>query len=323
MSTALHVDSTFQLRSCPFCGSDAGQVLFDLKAEQYCSANWTYAKNYPTLLQISKDEKFPVDRCGSCGFVYARLLPSQTFLARVYDEVIDPVECRKGSENPQSYVRRLHYIATLLALSPESTRLRALDFGCGLGVSVRFLNAAGVDVVGYDPSRTRIEAVKAIDGIVATNEEELIDLGLYDILICDNVLEHLPNPGKTLEMLASISGPETVLYVSVPSYEKHFVQRQLNALKNRLPIDMTLNPWEHLNYFDLSHLDRLLARYGFTPILANQLPAPVNIGLRPEVAPLNRFKNTLASFLRMVRYAAVGKTSRSVESGFYRLTGNV
>jgi hypothetical protein len=183
------------------------------------------------------------------------------------------------------------------------------------------LKATGVEVVGYDPSQPRLEAVRTTECIVATREQELMHLAPYDILICDNVLEHVPDPCKALEVLSSVSSSEAVIYVSVPSYEKGFVQQQLNALKKGLPVDMTLNPWEHLNYFDLSHLDRLLTRYGFAPILACQLPGHVNIGLRPEVARLSRFKNTLASFLRMVRYGTLGSTARSVENAFYRFTG--
>jgi len=323
MSISVETNTSFQLRPCSFCGSDMRHVLFDLTAEQFCSVNWTYGKNYTEVLQICKDQRFPVDRCGDCGFVYARLLPPSTFLSRLYDEVIDPEACRKGSENPQSYARRMGYIATMLALSPEKVPLRALDFGCGLGVSVRLLQAAGVEVVAYDRSETRIEAAKATDCIVAEREHELIELAPYDILICDNVLEHVPNPHNTLEVLSSVSAPDAVLYVSVPSYEKGFVHRQLNALKKGLAVDMTLNPWEHLSYFDLDHLDRLLQRHGYFPILACQLPVHVDIGLRAEVEPLNRLKNTLASLPRMVRYALLGQSLRSVESAFYSFKGAV
>ena len=323
MTISLQTDARFQARSCSFCRSDDRRLIFDLKAEQFCSVNWTYSNNYPDVLQISKDEKFPVDQCGACGFVYARLLPSSNFLSRVYEDVIDPEECRKGSENLESYTRRMAYIADLLALTPDTGPLRALDFGCGLGVGLRILNAVGVKSVGYDPSPIRSETSRVAGSTVVNGESDLRDLAPYDILICDNVLEHIPEPSKTLELLSSVCASGAVLYVSVPSYESDFISLQLNSLKEGLPLDMTLNPWEHLNYFDLDHLDRLVSRYGFEPIPTCELPGHVNIGLRPESLLLRRLKNSLASLLRLAHYAVLGHTSRSVNNAFYRFTGAV
>lgn len=295
-------------------------MLFNLKARQFCSANWSYSQDYPELLGISEEEAFPVDQCKSCRFIYARFLPTPEFLATVYDRVIHYEKCIQGSENSKSYARRLAYIATLIGLAPASKTLRALDYGCGLGVSLRILQAASIETVGFDNSLLRSQTIKDW-GIIVENEKQIQNNGPFEIIVCDNVLEHLADPAGTLNFLASVCRPEAVIYVSVPSYESRMVKKQLTALRKQQDLDMTLNPWEHLNYFTLEHLDRMMNRAGFIPIEATQLPSAPNIGLRPELHTMARLKNSLASARRLIRYALKGRIERTVEHTFYRFIG--
>lgn len=314
-------DDRFSVRSCPLCGSDEGQRLFNLRPDQFCSVNPTYDQNVLTMLHLKETDVFPVVRCKSCEFVYARLLPTPEFLKTVYEKVISFRECCEHSENNSSYARRMKYTSTLMDLKPESGPLSALDFGAGLGVTQRLLSAVSVHVVAYDPSPIRAQAVRTNNCVVVDSLEEITQHGPYDLLICDNVLEHVPDPKQTVSFLASVCKRDSVLFVSVPSYEAPDVNRQLTAIKNGQPIDMTLNPWEHLNYFTLRHLDHVFASSGFAPIRPSELPGHVNIGLRPESSALSRFKNGLASGVRLMRYMTRGAVIRSVENAYYKYEG--
>jgi SAM-dependent methyltransferase len=320
MSTPPTVDtqadeSRFTVRSCPLCGAADRSVIFDLEAEQFCSANWTYTEQYPALLGIARSSRFPVDRCASCGFMYARLLPSPGFLSSVYEHVIDSEKCREGSENRDSYARRLSYLSTMLQLVTQSDALKSLDYGCGVGVTLRVLGALGIEATGYEPSRFRGAAVTESGGMIIDNEQAITDSGPYDLIVCDNVLEHLPEPERAIELFGTVCQPGAIAYMSLPGYESGFVRKQLDALKDGRTIDMTLNPWEHLNYFTLRHLDELMSRHGFDPV---PVPGHVEIGLRPEGQFAARIKNCLASIARLLRYAKRGEGIRSVESAFYR-----
>lgn len=320
VTSSLLNNISFTDRHCPFCGERRSDILFNLKASQFCSANWSYSQDYPELLGISEEAEFPVNQCLSCGFIYARFLPTHDFLATVYDRVILYDKCLQGSENPTSYSRRLAYIATLIGLAPVSKPLRALDYGCGLGVSLRILQAASIETVGFDNSPLRSQTIKDW-GIIVGNEEQIQNHGPFELIVCDNVLEHLADPAGTLDFLASVCSPEAVIYVSVPSYESRMVKKQLTALRTQQALDMTLNPWEHLNYFTLKHLDRMMNRVGFKPIEATQLPGTINIGLRPEPHTMTRLKNSLASAVRLIRYGLKGRVERTVEHTFYRFIG--
>ncbi len=312
----------FSVRRCPACGSEKRSTLFKLNAAQFCRANWTYSENYNELLELTGNESFPVDRCVTCGFVYARLLPSQDFLKLVYERVISFSECHAGSENAPGYARRMRYVATLLDLCASKEDLHALDFGCGLGVTLRLLHSVNATVIGYDPSPVRTDSIRAPGVTVLRTLDEIERLQeKFDMVICDNVLEHVPEPLQTIKLIAALCKPGGVLFVSVPAYEDAFIKRQLEAIGKGEMIDMTLNPWEHLNYFNLLTLDRILLNAGFEAVKASKLSENVNIGLRPETTRLNRLKNSLASTVRMIRYIALGDTHRSVEHSFYRYAG--
>jgi SAM-dependent methyltransferase len=253
--------------------------------------------------------------------VYARLLPPPDFLSCVYDKVIRYEDCVEGSENAESYARRMRYLATLLVLAKQERHLKALDFGCGLGVTLRVLSAVVRDTVGFDPSPARRGALAASGCTVVSNENELRKHGPFDILICDNVLEHIAQPHDALDLLASLSRPTTCLYVSVPAYEKPMIREQLRTLTGGGAVSMTLNPWEHLNYFTLKHLDDLLSSHGFLPYNASALPAQVNVGLRPEKDFARRLKNCLATTLRLATYSLTGRVRDNVNDRFYRFEG--
>lgn len=318
--TLLDYDSRFVLRSCPCCGSSDGDLLFDLEAEQFCSVNWSYSTDIRQLLDLPLGARFPIYRCRGCRFVYARLLPPKEFLSCVYEQIILHEECLKGSENKTSYARRMRYVASLIDLAPRQESLRALDFGCGVGVTSRMLSCAGVETFGYDSSRSRADYVKSKAFTIVRDEQTISEHGPYDIIVCDNVLEHVSQPLQTAGFLASVGRSDAVLYVSVPDYEGPFIEQQLAAIRAGHAVDMSLNPWEHLNYFSLFHLDNLLAKHGFFPITATQLVGHVDIGLRPEASISMRLKNGMASMYRLSKYVVTGNSLRNVNGVFYRLS---
>jgi SAM-dependent methyltransferase len=310
-------DSRFAVRSCPLCGCGDRRLLLSLEAAQFSSVNCTYSADFRALLGLPAEALFPIDRCTGCGFVYARLLPDEGFLADVYDRVIGQPECVSGSENLASYSRRLRYVAQLLDLAPVRADLSALDFGSGIGVTLRILRACQVSAWGLDPSSSRRAYAGGMEEQAVGDLAALAGAGPFDLLVCDNVLEHLPDPCVTIRRIAHLLAPDAVAYVSVPGYEDRVIHAQIQAIRRGRPVDKTLNPWEHLNYFSLHHLDALMRETGFRRIPAANR-AHVNVGLRPEPRLQARLKNAAASALRLARYASTGDVGGTAESAFYR-----
>ncbi|HEX6096071.1 MAG TPA: class I SAM-dependent methyltransferase [Thermoanaerobaculia bacterium] len=305
-----------QLRRCPLCGSNEHETVVELEADAFCRTNWTYSPDFRTILGIGEHALFPVVRCRRCAMVYASLLPDPAFLTALYERVIRKEECVAGSENAPGYARRLRYVAELLELAPPADPLRALDYGSGLGVTLRILRACSVDATGFDPSALRSDYVRERELTIVGDPSEL--RGTFGAVVLDNVLEHLPEPVQTVEWLRGVTAAGTVAYVSVPSYERKLLAEQVEKHRRGEPIDMALNPWEHLNYFSLAHLDALMLRGGFRRLAARERTGVPGIGLRPERSMVRRSKNAAASLTRLARYAVRGDVLATAEHAFYR-----
>lgn len=104
---------------------------------------------------------------------------------------------------------------------------RILDFGCGDGRVVRAARAAGWDVVGadvfYGGSDARREAEAA--GLLGTSVREIQDGrldfpdGAFDLILSNQVIEHVEALGPTLGELARVLKPGGTLVCLFPTRE--------------------------------------------------------------------------------------------------------
>jgi SAM-dependent methyltransferase len=310
----------FQTRDCPLCQSNQREILFNLEADQFCRINWSYNANYRALLDIKEVSYFPIDQCLQCGFVYARFLPSGEFLDVVYDRVINTDIAENASWNSQDLARRFDYIGKLLRLMRDESDRAVLDFGCGFGATTRLLADCGVKTVAYDPSPLRLDSVRkrCADAVVTGDLKDLETNAPYAGVILDNVLEHLPDPNSLIMFISGLLRPGAIVYLSVPSYEKLDIRRLQRDIERKKLSEMTLNPWEHLNYFDVEHLDRLMAKNKIISLRRCEMPGAVEIGLRPENILSHRIRNSLASGFRLLKYGISGRAVDDVQSRFYR-----
>jgi SAM-dependent methyltransferase len=96
---------------------------------------------------------------------------------------------------------------------------KILEVGCGRGLAVKYLSAAGIDIVGVEPSQTTAiagAAERITFGITAEEMPIETRRGISVILLLD-VIEHLPDPADFLRRLqASFPELETVL-LTVPA----------------------------------------------------------------------------------------------------------
>jgi SAM-dependent methyltransferase len=103
---------------------------------------------------------------------------------RLYDDAF-------FTENDESH--RPMYTALADALYRVLHPRSAVDVGCGTAFILAELAERGVDVRGVEGSRHAIEHSRIPDRIVRSNLESGVpDLGRFDVAICMEVAEHLP-----------------------------------------------------------------------------------------------------------------------------------
>ena len=101
----------------------------------------------------------------------------------------------------------------------------ALDVGSGYGYTSAELARSCRSVVGIEPSpELHASALRLLETSQVTNLVyrqqsiyELTDRDLYDLVVLDNVLEHLPDQGEALRRISDAMRPGACLYILVPN----------------------------------------------------------------------------------------------------------
>jgi 2-polyprenyl-3-methyl-5-hydroxy-6-metoxy-1,4-benzoquinol methylase len=105
---------------------------------------------------------------------------------------------------------------------------RVLDAGCGPGFVAAALATVhdGAEIVGIDVESEAVELGRALcarfEGRVRVEqvalEEINANLGLFDLIVCRTVLEHVRDPRESVRRLIGALAPGGALFVETPNY---------------------------------------------------------------------------------------------------------
>ena len=211
----------FKLRSfCPSCRSEGFKPLLDVPYSDpdligylrryYCS------QGHPNFSRLD-GERYRLMECNRCCLVFQDRVPNDEFLMELYEEWIDP-RTIFGSEkdNAARQFRAMRLIWRLIRrLKKPSKSIEVLDIGMGWGDWLFAVRGFGCRVHGLELSPARIKYGKS-HGIEMLGWNELSGR-TFDIINCDQVLEHVEDPRGALEAMARCVSPAGVIRVSVPN----------------------------------------------------------------------------------------------------------
>ena len=250
-------------RHCPLCGGASGSVFATIRAAAIGPSNETYRANYLKILRLAPDDEFPLVEC-ACGFVFSGWLPDEAFLHRLYEDAIDHSLTVTGTVCYRQSLLELAAAFLQFALAPGApARPRLLDFGCGYGALLRMLGSRDIEAYGYEPSAARASTADRAGPQVLTRFDEIEKAGPFDLFICTEVLEHMPDPRGALKLLRANARPGALLAITVPNFHRQDLAESLKGERGGAVLSRAINPWEHLNYFSDVSLRRLLAQEGF------------------------------------------------------------
>ena len=159
---------------CKVCGNTA--VPFDIVDFNKCSSGYPFG---------FADVAVPWHRCAHCGFLFTAFFDDwddQDFARFVYNDDYIKVDPEYAEIRPRLVAERM---AKMLA-GYEGARI--LDYGSGRGVWVQQMRERGfAHVDGYDPFAQPVRPE-----------------GRYDLITCQEVIEHSPRPVETLADMAGL-----------------------------------------------------------------------------------------------------------------------
>lgn len=208
------------------------------------------------------NEKFNLDECKSCGFVFTNPRPNAKTIGPYYnaESYISHTDSNKGLINKiYKNVRNITLKGKIDLINKyKSNKGRLLDIGTGTGYFISAAENNGWKVTGVEPDDSaRKQAKSKINGIINQDLFCCFDESdSFDTITMWHVLEHVHLLEESLEKIKQILSPTGRLIVAVPnceSYDAAYYKEYWAAYD--VP--------RHLYHFKKADINTLFARYGF------------------------------------------------------------
>lgn len=200
-------------------------------------------------------------RCLSCGHMQLARLPSTAELSGAY------AAAESGDYIEEETGQRATARVTLLAIERHRATGDLLDLGCWVGFALDEARLRGWRPVGVEPSAFASSFARERLGLDVRTSELLdadLEPGTFDAAIMDDVLEHLPDPGRALDRVAELLRTGGVLHLALPDAGSALARAMGRRWWSVLPT--------HVHYFTRHSLSVLLERRGWTVLELRTAP---------------------------------------------------
>lgn len=215
--------------------------------------------------------QFDIYKCKECASGFMNPQPTEEYLSLIYATsgkgLLQPLSFEQVMEAEVEYpnatvdAKRLISLAQKLILSNGDAELNALDIGSGWGFFSKEAIDQGCKVTAINPGSWENNVFVQLNGFSPIPSFfEAVDFGdqKFDLVILSQVLEHIPDPLKLLQMIIKLLKQGGILTIAVPNVDSILVK----ILKDK--DNSCLWVPEHLIYFSKRGLFALLERAGFT-----------------------------------------------------------
>ncbi len=233
-------------RHCRFCGHELKHTFADLGFSPL-------SNEYLTAEDLDRGQmSYPlnVKVCAHCFLVQAALYqrPEQIF-----------GEYQYFSSYSDSWLRHckayVDMIVPRLVLDRES---HVLEIACNDGYLLQYFQPYGIPVKGIEPAENVAETARAkgievqccFFGAETAREIAMAD-GLYDLVIGNNVLAHVPDINGFVEGLSLVLSPEGTITMEFPHLMRLMEQSQFDTIYH-----------EHFYYLSLTAVQQIFQAHG-------------------------------------------------------------
>ena len=165
-------------------------------------------------------------------------------------------------------------------------KIRVLDYGCGSGYFAAHFKHRGWDVVGLDFNPEMVRVAQEFFGVkvlIKSGEELVIEEWKFDLIMLNQVLEHVGDPAKLLITLGKLLSQDGILFVSVPN--RNFIRASKKLREGKLP--EANYPPHHISFWSVRSLNMALSAAGFKVLQCSAQTYPEVI--QAEISLCNRF----------------------------------
>lgn len=186
--------------------------------------------------------------------------------------------------------RCMHWLRVLLSRKLPGPGVRTLELGCAHGGFVALMQQAGYAAAGLEMSPWVVDFARrtfGIEVVCGPLEKQAQWSGpIFDAIILNDVIEHLPDPLGTLNTAAALLKPDGVFLIQTPEYKEHLGHAELVALGDTHTRPMAGKNEEHLFLYSRRSTSALWGRLGFPHL--GYLPAlfPYDMAYSVARAPL-------------------------------------
>lgn len=221
------------------------------------------------------NQQYDLITCASCGFATVSPLPSAAALAEFYSanresrtksNIYEHGDAKDFIDTNKSVIEDNLTLLSLIEPYRSSGQKRLLDVGCGHGFMCYAAKLCGFDAHGVDmdADAKRIGA-KHLGVDITTGTIEDVAVHDFDVITEIMTLEHVREPREHVGEVAHRLVPGGLYVGSVPNFGGVYARLRGRKWYHLIPP-------EHLNYFTVPALTRLLESSGFDILSIGTIP---------------------------------------------------
>jgi 2-polyprenyl-3-methyl-5-hydroxy-6-metoxy-1,4-benzoquinol methylase len=228
-----------------------------------------------------------INSCNDCGHIYNRLSAAEMEgLGKYYNDEYGPVNMnaayktgnKPGGGGDLAFQR---YDTLFRLISPYlKSGSRVLDVGCALGGFLDYLHERGVShLSGIDLTEDFVDHARHKDryNIKRGGAESIpFEAGSFDVLVVNQVIEHLADPRKVFSEAGRTLANGGILYLGTPDARRYGDAGSFDFYWFLIR--------DHIQHFDVEHLRLLAAKEGFE---VSDFSKNDNLALSEELAMPN------------------------------------
>lgn len=213
--------------------------------------------NFLKLYTIKRYEgTFDVAKCKNCGHVYQNPRPKEREIKKFYNKKKDFYRSMQRKTNIGAF--NLINNKRLKTIEKFSKKGNLLDIGCSFGTFPKTAENRGWEAYGNDVSKHLSDFAKRemkLNVFHGTLEKAKYQKKFFDAITMFDVLEHLPNPEKTLKECNRILKNNGLFVIQTPAIDSLYAKIKGGA--------WDYYGLQHLNYFSKKSLDKLFKKTNF------------------------------------------------------------